>query len=181
MSTVWHHGTPWYSKAFAAAERRGPEFVEMVEIVADAYRRNVGSFAVGPEIDPKTGVVYDNRVRVTAYGHSAVISQPDGVVIGFGVPTEADKALSRAAAAGRTRGRGKARKAARRGPKDWAELVAWLKSDGYTTSVTDGGHTAVSDPSGQRVYVMPSTASDHRSLANCLADLRRLTGLELRR
>jgi hypothetical protein len=181
VSTVWHHGVPWYSKAFAAAERRGPEFVEAIETVAESYRHDAGSFAVGPEIDARTGVAYENRVRVTANGHSAVISQPDGVVIGFGVPTPEDRARSRQAAAGRIIGRGKGRKATRRGPKDFDELVAWLKSDGYATSITDGGHTAVNNAEGQRVYVMPTTASDHRSLANCVADIRRLTGLELRR
>lgn len=181
MSTVWSHGVPWYDKALAAAERRGPEFVAEIASVANDYRRNLGSFAVGPEVDARTGVTYDNRVRVTARGHSAVIAQPDGVILGFGLPTSVDRAASRLAASARSVGRAKGRKAHRRGPRDFAELYAWLRPD-YRVEPRSGGHDAlvrVSD--GTAVYTMPSTASDHRSFANCLSDIRKVTGLELRR
>lgn len=178
MSTVeWTHGVPWYNKALRAAEHRG--IVAEVSEVARVYREQSGGFAAGPEIDPYTHQPYPNRTRVTIGQFSAVIAEPEGIILGYGVAT-AEDAVREVVRVPRTRATYKTGSRRRRGPKDVAELTAWLKVEGYTVAPLDGGHQGVFRE-GNLVYTMPTTASDHRSFANTVSGIRRTTGLELRK
>lgn len=181
-ATVWHRGVPWYDRALESAERRNPWLADDVSVLAYNYRAGTGSFTQTDELDRATGQPIPGRVRVSAHGVSAIISEPGAVVIGFVDATEAQtRPMEAPRAASRPRRAYKPGKARRRGPKDVPELLAWLRADGYTEGPTAGsGHRTILRGE-QVVYTLPSTASDNRSFANCVADLRRLTGLELRR
>lgn len=169
MATVWHHGVPWLDRAYDAASRRGLAPAVAEAALALREDRSCTTVPAGP------GRV---RVRVPGGETAAIVGEPGHVVLGFTVegPIEAssrpDVGLKPAK---RARGRGPVL----RGPRDVTELVAWLAEAGYT--VEAGRHQAVLDPAGRRVATLATSASDHRSLANVVSDIRRVTGLPLRK
>jgi len=56
--------------------------------------------------------------------------------------------------------------------KDLQRLVRYAGTQGFLVSDTGGGHTRLLSPNGTTVIV-PSTPSDYRGYANCIAQLRR--------
>lgn len=57
--------------------------------------------------------------------------------------------------------------------KQFRDLFRALDAQGFTYRRTGTGHWQVRNPDGRVVTVMASTPSDHRSMRNSLADLRR--------
>jgi predicted RNA binding protein YcfA (HicA-like mRNA interferase family) len=57
--------------------------------------------------------------------------------------------------------------------KDLRPLVKQLKKNGYTVAQTRGNHYGVYAPDGKLLQVIAGTTSDHRSMKNLKADLRR--------
>ncbi|MFI5814864.1 hypothetical protein ACIA7S_28395 [Streptomyces sp. NPDC051643] len=55
---------------------------------------------------------------------------------------------------------------------DQRKLEKALKAQGFEVVPTQNGHKTVRK-NGIRVTTLPGTASDHRSMKNCLAALRR--------
>lgn len=53
------------------------------------------------------------------------------------------------------------------------ELLRELVNQGFTCRTTKRGHFLVYDPTGRVVTTLPSTPSDHRSMKNAIAVLRR--------
>lgn len=53
------------------------------------------------------------------------------------------------------------------------QLVKALEAQGFTTKVTKKGHVTVYGPDGAWVTTMAGTPSDHRSMRNAMAALRR--------
>lgn len=173
---TWDHGVAWIDKAYTAAAYRG--IVAQVTAIAIDYARGKGNYAV--HHDPSG----DGRIQVTRDGIGAVLGAGN-VVIGYSVvkavDQEADDASRRAnlkpIAQRRASGMGGP---SRHGPSSFSELIMQLREGGYEVE-HGGSHWAVRDGSGARVYTMPVSSSDHRALTNCITDLRRLTGLDLRR
>ena len=177
MATEWYMGAPWYDKALEAAKRKG--LIGTIARIARLYR----------DSDPTLAYVampaYNGAIRVQVGEHGVILSQPDHVIIGFSVdaphvdaPTTGRRGPSKSTKSARTT---KARKATVRGPRDRAELRAWLEEAGYTLELSQGGHYALLDPRGRRVVTLTATASDHRTHRNEVAELRRVTGLPLRK
>lgn len=52
-------------------------------------------------------------------------------------------------------------------------LVRKLEDQGFTVEKLRNNHWRVKDGSGRFVTIMPSTPSDHRSMKNCVAVLKR--------
>jgi hypothetical protein len=67
-----------------------------------------------------------------------------------------------------------------RGPSTFQELTQWLVDAGYSI-VPGGKHQIIMAPDGHRAFVLSRTPSDYRSLRNTVSDIRRATGLSLRR
>jgi hypothetical protein len=180
MATEWVAGVPWFERALRAAEYRGPDVVQAVTDIARDYRDGRGSFTVTPEVDQITGTTRDRIVRVTRGGFAAVIGEPARIVIGFGIvaPTETSP---RPVVGTKAQPRAVGRKTQFRGPRDRDELFAWLTDAGYRIEIADRRHYAVFAPDGARISTVSKTASDHRSLANVTSELRRVTGLPLRK
>lgn len=171
MPTVWHAGAPWYDGALAAARRQGV-LDEVSAIVAD--HRSGASVVTYP--DPAG----NDRIRVQRGELAAVVSDL-GVVLGFVTrSTGAEAPTPARPSPRRTKGRSSTGKIHTRGPRTYDELKEWLVEDGFTLEQTGKGHIAVVRSDGWRIKVIPSTASDHRSLANDVSDLRR-AGYEARR
>jgi len=57
--------------------------------------------------------------------------------------------------------------------KDIRRLLRALEDDGYTWRLSSNGHPIVYAPTGERVTTLPGTPSDHRSMKNALAPLKR--------
>lgn len=57
--------------------------------------------------------------------------------------------------------------------KDTKKILAEAERQGFTVRRTSKGHHQVRDANGQVVAVFAGTASDHRSIRNSLAALRR--------
>jgi predicted RNA binding protein YcfA (HicA-like mRNA interferase family) len=55
---------------------------------------------------------------------------------------------------------------------DQRKLEKALKAQDFEVVPTKGGHKTVRK-NGRRVTTLPGSASDHRTMKNCLADLRR--------
>jgi predicted RNA binding protein YcfA (HicA-like mRNA interferase family) len=55
---------------------------------------------------------------------------------------------------------------------DQRKLEKALKAQGFEVVPTKNGHKTVRK-NGVRVTTLPGSASDHRTMKNCLADLRR--------
>lgn len=53
------------------------------------------------------------------------------------------------------------------------DLIRELEAQGFTWRTTARHHILVYSPDGNVVTTMPSTPSDHRSMKNCLSQLRR--------
>lgn len=53
------------------------------------------------------------------------------------------------------------------------ELIRELQAQGFTTRTTKRGHILVYAPDGRMISTLPSTPSDHRSMKNAIATLRR--------
>ena len=60
---------------------------------------------------------------------------------------------------------------------DYRRLFKKLRKAGFTIGKTSKGHYKVTSPDG-KALITPGTASDHRSLMNFKADLRRYCGWE---
>lgn len=175
MSTVFHRGVPWLDRALDAALTRG--IADEVTALADDYREGSGGFTA-VESPASSG-----RVRASRDGISAILN-PYGVVIGFVDRFPEAHTPSRPSPTGKTaRGASsptrKAKKATR-GPRSYAELVEWLREEGYDVRTTGSGHLGVFTAGGGRVGTIASTASDHRSLTNDISDMRRV-GAKLRK
>lgn len=56
--------------------------------------------------------------------------------------------------------------------KDIRQLIKKLEAQGFTVTPTRNGHYRVSK-NGTSVTTLPGTPSDHRSMKNCLAYLKR--------
>jgi hypothetical protein len=57
--------------------------------------------------------------------------------------------------------------------KDMDQLRKRLLDQGFTCDLTKNGHWKVRDGAGSFVTIMPGTPSDHRSMKNCEAALKR--------
>jgi predicted RNA binding protein YcfA (HicA-like mRNA interferase family) len=57
--------------------------------------------------------------------------------------------------------------------KEVREIVRQLEANGYSVEQTKGGHLAVRNAQGNRVYTMPSTPGGGRWKKNLLAELKR--------
>lgn len=57
--------------------------------------------------------------------------------------------------------------------KDTKQLAKRLRAAGWTVEDRKGGHLVAKSPDGRHMVVMSKTPSDHRALANTLAQLRR--------
>ena len=57
--------------------------------------------------------------------------------------------------------------------KEIKRIVKALETQGFYVERSGKGHLKVKNERGGTVYVMPSTPSDHRSLKNTVAELRR--------
>lgn len=57
--------------------------------------------------------------------------------------------------------------------KDLRKLIKALESEGYTVRKTKKQHYEVRDTQGFRVTTLPGTPSDHRTMKNSLAPLKR--------
>jgi hypothetical protein len=57
--------------------------------------------------------------------------------------------------------------------RDMDQLRKKLAAQGFTCEQTKNGHWRVRDAAGSFVTIMPSTPSDHRSMKNCEAALKR--------
>lgn len=179
---VWEAGVPWLDRALEAAVRQ--ECFEIVNDIATRYRAArakevTGDYAVYP--DPTK----PNVVRVQSGGYAAAITQ-DGIVIGFVCPDRNAPPEVRPVGPGTPK---KTRKAPRepgtrvhvgRGPNSIAELVNWLREEGFAVRVTNGSHYEVRSATGRRLSTFPSTASDRRAVLNATAQMRR-AGADLRR
>lgn len=57
--------------------------------------------------------------------------------------------------------------------KEVREIVKQLEANGYTVEQTKGGHLAVRNAEGNRVYTLPGTPGRGRWKQNLLAELKR--------
>jgi predicted RNA binding protein YcfA (HicA-like mRNA interferase family) len=57
--------------------------------------------------------------------------------------------------------------------KDIRRLITELKAQGFRVGQTRGGHYIAYCPDGVTRVTIPGAPSDHRSMKNVLADLRR--------
>ena len=176
MATIWTHGVPWYDKALEAANHRG--IAAEVSEVARAYRDDSGSVSAYPDISG------DDRVRVQR-GEVAAVLGRFGVVIGFASRSSAADA-EKPVVPVRTRYKAPSGSGTHlRGPSTWDELKEWLREENYTLELAGSGHIGVYRELGdggrlERIGTIASTASDHRTLANTVSDLR-TAGATLRR
>lgn len=60
--------------------------------------------------------------------------------------------------------------------KEIKQLKKALEAEGYSVDPTRGGHLKVTHPDKDGVVFMPSTPSDHRSIKNTKAELKRRFG-----
>ena len=58
-------------------------------------------------------------------------------------------------------------------PKDIKNLIRALESQGWRVEKTRSGHYMAYSPNGKDIVTIPGTPSDHRSMRNTLAALRR--------
>jgi predicted RNA binding protein YcfA (HicA-like mRNA interferase family) len=172
MTTIFVEGQAWYDKAYESAERQG---------CADQVQQLIRDWKDGRSVTTSPGTTL-TRTRIQRDGYAAIFDRSGGVIIGFsrpdGAPRELDGPRTPAEPRKARRRSGKPR---RRGPRDHAEMVEWLREDGWDVERVPSGHQAILNPDGQRVGTIPSTPSDVRSFPNNVSLLRRLTGLELRR
>lgn len=177
MSIIRVNGIAWFSGALESANRRGI-VKDLCDLAADYADPDVHDYAVYP--DPSG----QDRIRVVRGGLGVVIGDAGfGVVIGYVQMTDEDheravEALRGPSGPSVTR---KPRKAQRRGPTSLSELRQWLIGTGWVLVPTNGGHWQAVGPGGKVGATFAGTASDYRSFSNSLADLRRASGLELRR
>jgi hypothetical protein len=174
MATEWYMGVPWYDRVMVRARELG--VIGSVARIARSYREGTGSFTSVPDNRRNAMRVIDGRISV-------LLSEPAHVIVGFLIEKEVEKPSRRPDVGTKPQPRAPGRKAVVRGPRDHDELVAWLAEDGYTVKLArgKGGHYGVFDPEGHRVGTLGATNSDHRSFINEVTDIRRATGLSLRR
>jgi hypothetical protein len=160
-------GVEWLPRALEAAMHRG--VADTLARIVATYQLHGSMLGVGPE----PGYT-DGRVRIRSGAYYATVGK-DGVVLAFG-ERETEHG---------SRGRvHKTASSARRGthtrsPRTWVELDAWIVEEGYEVRSINGGHRGVFRD-GVRISTLPTSASDHRSLANSIAELRK-QGLTLRK
>ena len=58
--------------------------------------------------------------------------------------------------------------------KEYDKLLAMAVNQGHTVTRTANGHYRVEFRDGKGSVILPGTPSDHRSILNCIADLKRL-------
>lgn len=179
MSSGWHGGVPWAPSVLRRALEEG--VADEVSALALRHRQDRGGYHTTPHDHPYGGLqVHDGHV-------TAILSTMD-IVVGFRTrtpeqmeearaETEARRAEASKNSAGVARSRGGA---GNLNPTSWDELAGMLRDAGL---IVEQGktHMLVLSPRGDRISSMPVTASDHRSLNNAVAQLRRTTGLPLRR
>lgn len=68
----------------------------------------------------------------------------------------------------------------RRMPSNVKELLSMLKEHGFDSAIGGRGHHQVTHPLHPTVQLtVPSSPSDHRSFRNAVADIKRLTGIDI--
>lgn len=165
-SVVWHRGVPWLAEALTAATADG---------VADPVTEVAREFILVIDHDP--GRARPSDLAWVERGEYSACVDANLVVVGHGRP---EKALP---VATETQPGPKGRKGGR-GPRDYAELTAWLEDDGYQVVQPKGrnSHPYVINPQGARMVTLNHSPGDSkRSLANDVATCRRVLGVALRR
>lgn len=176
----WHGGVPWAPSVLRRAIELG--VAEEVSALALRHRTQSGSYYTTPHVHPLGGTrVHDGSV-------TAILSEW-GIVVGFynRSPEQIEQAqveqaairadVARAGAGGIARSRGGA---GNLNPTSFEELVTMLQSAGLVVEY-GGKHLSVSTTDGERVSTLAISASDGRSLMNTVTQLRKATGLPLRR
>ena len=66
-------------------------------------------------------------------------------------------------------------------PASRGDLLRLLSRNGWTITTTGGGHTRATPPHGGPWVVFPSTGSDVQGIQRTCADIRRVTGIDVRK
>lgn len=172
MPTIFVDGQAWYDKAYDSAVSQG---------CADQVQQLIQDWKSGRSVTTAPGTTL-TRTRIQRDGYAAIFDKSGGVIIGFSRPVPGlEQPQGPRTPAEPRKARRRSGKPRRRGPRDYAEMLRWLREDGWDIEKVPSGHRAILDPSGTRVGTISSTPSDSRSFPNDVSLLRRLTGLELRR
>ena len=156
---------PWESKVLRSADYLG--VTDRVNEIARDYRDGVRVLRYP---DP-----YGSESVRVERGSLGTILSPEGVVLGFTTNPAELRATQHRAASPRKRKRG-----GKRGPQTPDELREWLVEGGCEVTLGGTGHYQVRRD-GQLLGTYANTASDRRSLANAAGNLRKTTGLRLRK
>lgn len=167
-TTLDHHRSRWLTSTYTWAEAKG--ITDQIGELARAYGAGSGGITSHP--DPHG----NDRFRVLRDGLYVIVS-PTGIILACGRMAQPAAIAPQSA---KPSGPKQSRPAASRGPATWGELEEWLTEEGCTITGLGSGHRAVIRD-GERIAVVPSTPSEYRGLMNAVADIRRRTGLKLRK